>query len=120
MRRIDPRSLQLKIRVRARKGLITSKEDLIDAIESTIATGIVPDGIEIHWIDWRKGEGSSSKSGRLTDELATELAAFWLAISHEDTATLLRRVRERKAKSRKGGKFRLRGERVRRAPPPED
>ena len=103
---MDPRRLQLKIRVTARKGIIKAKEDLIDAIESTIATGVVPEGITIHWIDWRKGEGGEAGEGHITANIAKELEAFWLAVSHDDTETLLRH------KAGKSARWKLRAERV--------
>jgi hypothetical protein len=90
-KKIDQRPLQVKIRVTARKGLIKTKQDLLDLIESTISTGNVPEGVTIHWIDWKKGTGSKANEGHITDEIAKELEAFWLAVSHEDTKTTLQR-----------------------------
>jgi len=110
--RKDPRPLQIKIRVTARKGLIRSQEDLIAILQQTVATRVVPDGVVIDWIDWQKGTGGKANSGRIERDLADQLEAFWFAIAHEDSEVALKKVaatrraskpsRGRKPKSPKG------------------
>lgn len=91
-RRLDTRPLQLKIRITARRGLIRSREDLIDLIDHVRETHDVPKGVTIHWIDWRKGTGGQADGGRITNEIAEALEKFWLAIAHEDTKILAARL----------------------------
>lgn len=107
----DPRPLQIKIRVTARKGMIQSQEDLIAILQETVTTRIVPDGVTIHWVDWQKGEGGSANSGRIESaKLADELQAFWFAIAHEDSEVALQKV----ASTRRKGKPKVwRGKRIR-------
>lgn len=102
----DPRPLQIKIRVTARKGMIQSQEDLIAILQETVSTRTVPDGVTIHWIDWQKGTGGKANSGRIDHDLAGQLEAFWFAIAHEDSEVALKKVEVESRKSRKrvGGK----------------
>lgn len=90
--RKDPRPLQIKIRVTARKGLIKSQEDLIAILQETVTTRRVPDGVTLHWIDWQKGTGGKANSGRLDHDLADQLESFWFAIAHEDSEVALTKV----------------------------
>lgn len=90
----DPRPLQLKIRVTARKGLIKSRGDLLGVIEHVIQTGLVPDGVVIHWMDWKKGEGGEAHEGRIDRNLAKELQAFWGALAAADSTLHLLRPKD--------------------------
>jgi hypothetical protein len=99
--RKDPRPLQIKIRVTARKGMIQSQEDLIAILQETVSTRVVPDGVVIHWIDWQKGMGGKANSGRIDSDLAQQLEAFWFAIAHEDSEVALKKV---EIESREGRK----------------
>lgn len=98
-RKIDPRPLQLKIRISARKGLIQTREDLLDLIESAIATHEVPEGVVIRWIDWKKGTGGKVRSGHIEEEVVKALEEFWLAVSHQDAKVRAARL---EAKGREG------------------
>lgn len=108
--RKDPRPLQIKIRVTARKGLIKSQEDLIAILQETVTTRRVPEGVTLHWIDWQKGTGGKANSGRIEGDLADQLEAFWFAIAHEDSTVALKKVA---ATRRKGRPKRRVGKRVR-------
>lgn len=81
----DTRPLQLKIRVVARKGIIESEADLLNVIEQAALTRFVPEGVRILWIDWKKGEGGEASEGHITEDLASELRAFWNAINGKKT-----------------------------------
>lgn len=81
----DTRPLQLKIRVLARPGIIESEADLLNVIEQAALTRFVPEGVRILWIDWKKGEGGEANEGHITEDLASELRAFWNAINGQKT-----------------------------------
>lgn len=96
----DPRPLQIKIRVTARKGLIQSQEDLIAIVRDTIADRVVPDGVTIHWVDWQKGTGGKANAGRITGDIAEALELFWDAITSEDSQVALQKVASPRRASR--------------------
>ncbi len=100
----DPRPLQIKIRVTARKGMIRSQEDLIVILQETVTTRRVPDGVTLHWIDWQKGTGGKANSGRLERDLADQLESFWFAIAHEDSEVALTKVASARRASKPRGK----------------
>lgn len=89
-RTVDPRVLQLKIRIQAPAG--TTREQLLHTLETAIATGTLPDGWAIHWIDWRKGTGGTANSGTIRDDALTALKDFWLAIRHSGTEIRVERA----------------------------
>lgn len=107
----DTRPLQLKIRVVARKGLIESEADLMNVIEQVALTRFVPLGVRILWLDWKKGEGGEANEGRITEDLATELRAFWNAINGKGTTTdfAVLPPAPRPRRRRKSGRGRKRG-----------
>lgn len=98
---LDKRPLQLKIRVLARPGKITSEQDLLDILEMAWLTETVPEGVRILWIDWKKGEGGEANEGKITADLAKEIRAFWHAISGKTTTTDFKAVPPAPRKSRK-------------------
>lgn len=90
MRAVDPRTLQLKIRVRAPKG--TPRDDVLRVLLAAAESGVLPAGYTLHWIDWRKGTEGHVNAGRLTRDLATELRAFVSALTDPHTHTDVNRV----------------------------
>jgi hypothetical protein len=88
------RPLHLKIRV-----ILTERMSVGEArrkLERTVRTGIVQDGIELAWINWRR-PGSASKYGKGTklDEEALEaIQNLYGAIHHPDTHTRIEVVDE--------------------------
>lgn len=86
--------LHLKIRV-----ILTRPMTVGEArkkLQRTVRTGIVQEGIEIAWIDWRRpNTASHSKGGTyLSDDAAQALAAFYGAIHHPDTHTRVEVIHE--------------------------
>lgn len=98
---LDRRPLQLKIRVLAKPGMITSQEDLLEIIQNAVIMQYIPPGVKIVWMDWKKGEGGEANEGRITEDLANELRAFWHAINHKGTTTDFKAVPPTPRKSRK-------------------
>lgn len=74
-RRRDTRPLHLKMRVRILRRM--SQAQMLALVERAIASGVVPPGIEIRWIDWQKGEGRYANEGRLPDPVLDELRAWY-------------------------------------------
>lgn len=81
-RGFDPRRLHLKIRVSLTRRMRES--EVFAAISETLSTGEVAEGIELHWIDWAKGEEGSARHGRIDSDVQDALLAFWGAISGGD------------------------------------
>jgi hypothetical protein len=86
--------------------MIQTREDLLDLIETIIDEGYVPEGVTIHWIDWKKGTGGKANEGRIAANVAQELQAFWLAVSHQDAKIFLKRL-EAKGRARRQRKGRV-------------
>lgn len=95
-RKVDPRVLQLKIRLRAPRGY--PADALLADVQEAAETGLSPAwaaslpavkrwkaGEWVGWIDWRKGEGAFANSGTLTEETRKELRAFWGALTYPTT-----------------------------------
>ena len=59
-RRVDPLRLTLRVVVRRRM----TKETLQDLLSEAIATGTVPLGITLRWLDWASGEEGAAVGGR--------------------------------------------------------
>lgn len=81
------RRLHVKIRVRLTRRM--SKADALAKLKRTVRTGVVQEGIELAWIDWRSpGTARRERGGTLLgkDALAA-LREFYNAIHHEDTRT---------------------------------
>lgn len=90
-RAVDPRQLQLKIRVRAPKG--TPRDDVLRTVLEAAESGVLTPGYQIHWIDWRKGrEGTIENGGRIDRDVATELRNFVHALTDPHTHTDVNRV----------------------------
>lgn len=79
-RAFDPARLHLKIRVILLEPM--TQADAERALRQTIDEGELAPGIEIRWVDWRKGDEGRIRSGRLDDErIMGALMDFWGAIN---------------------------------------
>lgn len=81
------RKLHLKIRVRTTRRMTVGEARA--KLRRTVRTGIVQEGIELAWIDWRTpGTARKTRGGTYLDDEALEaLTRFYNAIHHEDTRT---------------------------------
>jgi len=79
----DIRPLQLKIRVVLTQRM--TKDQARALLERAVSSGVVPPGIEIRWIDWRKGEHGQANTGRIPEPVHDELRAFYGAIIQGET-----------------------------------
>lgn len=95
----DPRPLHIKIRLAARKGMIKSQEDLIGIMQDIIESRVVPEGVVIHWIDWKKGKGGTANEGRITRDIANAIEDFWWSIVHEDSQVEIKKLASARRKS---------------------
>lgn len=77
--RVDPAVLHLKIRVILTRPM--TQDAALALMMEAAETGVVPDGIEVRWIDWEKGGSGRARSGRLTQDVAAALEAFYGAIA---------------------------------------
>lgn len=85
--------LHLKMRVRLTRPM--SERAAIKLIKRAIRTRYIPEGIELAWIDWQKGEGAHAREGEyIGDEAHDALLLFWNAITHPGTTTRIERVDE--------------------------
>jgi hypothetical protein len=83
----DARNLHLKIRVRTTRRM--SVGEVRAKLRRTVRTGIVQEGIELAWINWRR-PGTARRAGSgtyLDDDAVHALRDFYGAIHHEDTRT---------------------------------
>ena len=91
---MSKRKLHLKIRI-----VLTRRMTVGEArakLRRTIRTGIVQEGIELAWINWRDPRTAKrERSGTYLDDDALEaLTRFYGAIHHEDTRTRVEVVDE--------------------------
>lgn len=88
-------TLHVKIRVVIKRRM--SVGEARQKLQRTVRTGIVQEGIEIAWIDWRKGYNSAgvAKGGTyLGDDAKEALADFYGAIHHDETKTRVEVIHE--------------------------
>lgn len=90
----QPKPLHIKIRV-----ILTRRMTVGEArekLQRTARTGIVQEGIDLAWIDWRvPGSGQHHRGGTYLREDALEaLRTFNAAIHHEDTHTRIEVINE--------------------------
>lgn len=91
-RRHDPRPLMLKIRVVPTRPM--RKSEMFRLVETAFRRRLVPEGIDIRWVDWQKGtEGRAS--GRISDDVAAALADFHAAMRHAGTEFRIEKVSQR-------------------------
>ena len=89
-----PSHLHIKIRV-----ILTRPMTLGEArekLQRTVRTGIVQDGIEVAWIDWRKPDtaGWAKHGSYLGEDAKNALTDFYGAIHHPDTRTRVEVIHE--------------------------
>lgn len=88
---VDPRRLHLKLRVILTHAMRADTARAL--VEEAVETGKVPPGIEIRWLDWRKGDGGSARAGSVMPaDLRGALRKFYAALT--DGETRFARVRE--------------------------
>lgn len=81
-RLVDKRPLGLKIRARAMRPM--SREGLSRRVKRASETAVVPEGIELLYVDWYKGRGHEAKSGAYTGvEMLDALVSFRRAMKHD-------------------------------------
>ena len=88
------KKLHIKIRVRVLRRM--SVGEAREKLQRTVRTGIVQEGIEVAWIDWRAPNKAGAASGGtyLGTDAREALAAFYNAIHHEDTGTRVEVIHE--------------------------
>ncbi len=88
------KKLHIKIRVILQRRM--SVGEAREKLQRTVRTGIVQEGIEVAWIDWRapRKAGSAAGGTYLGTEAREALAAFYNAIHHEDTGTRVEVIHE--------------------------
>ena len=75
------KALTLKFRLSITRKMRTSTA--IELLKKAVRTGIVPDGIEIHYVDWLSGREGHHQSGGNIDNLE-EMRAFYGALVASD------------------------------------
>ena len=86
--------LHLKIRVILTRPM--SVGEAREKLQRTVRTGIVQEGIEVAWIDWRT-PGSAGYGGHgtyLGAEAMSALSEFYAAIHHPETGTRVEVIHE--------------------------
>ncbi len=86
--------LHLKIRVRVLRPMSVGESR--DKLQRTVRTGIVQEGIEVAWIDWRNPDkaGHAGGGSYLSEDAKNALADFYGAIHHAETATRVEVIHE--------------------------
>ena len=79
--------LHVKVRIRTTRRM--TKRDALDKLRRTVRTGVVQEGIELAWIDWKSpGTARRERGGTyLGKDALAALREFYDAIHHEDTRT---------------------------------
>ncbi len=90
-RRYDPRPLMLKIRVVPTRPM--RKSELFKLVETAFRRRLIPEGIEVHWVDWQKGKEGRAQ-GRISGDVADALASFHAAMKHAATEFRVEKVRQ--------------------------
>ena len=80
MPRKEKKPLHIKIRVKLLRPMM--KSEAVKKLRRTVETGIVQEGIELGYVDWRSGKGTHVKSGTYLDQDALNaLVEFHAAIT---------------------------------------
>lgn len=82
--------LHLKIRVTLDSPMTAETARLL--LDRSVRDGVVPPGISVSWMDWRRGSGGPRDEGHYDDPDHAELKAFYQAITR--SRTRFERVRE--------------------------
>lgn len=91
-RRYDPRPLMLKIRVVPTRPM--RKSELFKLVETAFRRRLIPEGIEIYWVDWQKGREGRINEGRISQDVADALANFHAVMKHASTEFRVEKVRQ--------------------------
>jgi len=83
-RRQDKRPLMMKFRVIPTRTM--RKSELLRLLQRAVRTGVVPDGIEVRYMDWAKGREARVNSGQIPGSAWQDLRAFYHAMTNEHTA----------------------------------
>lgn len=77
-----PHNLMMKFRLTITRRM--SKGDAIRKLKRAIRSGMVPEGIEIHWIDWESGSEGHVSEGTIPGERLDEMRVFYNALAVAD------------------------------------
>lgn len=81
---VDSRRLHLKLRVVLTHAM--RAETARALVDQAVDTGIVPPGIDILWLDWRKGQGGTARSGEIMhSDMRKALRGFHAALTDGET-----------------------------------
>ncbi len=86
-----PRPLMMKFRIRPTKRMRMSTA--MRLLKQAVRTGIVPDGIEIAWMDWEKGSEGKLNAGQIPGDQWQELRNFYGAMAAVDQFRVARVIR---------------------------
>lgn len=78
-RATDADPLHLKIRVRILRPMTQTQAESL--LARAVASGVVPSGIEIRWLDWEKGTGGTARSGTITGPVFHQLRTWYGAMT---------------------------------------
>lgn len=74
--------LMLKFRVRPLRRM--RKSELISKLKEAVRRGVVPEGIEIRYMDWAKGTEGQLGEGRIPASRLNEFRNFYRALARAD------------------------------------
>lgn len=77
-----PEPLMLKFRVVVLRRM--RKSEVVQKLKEAVRRGVVPEGIEIRYMDWSKGREGELREGRIDQARLTELQAFYRALAQSD------------------------------------
>jgi hypothetical protein len=75
------KSVSLKFRLTITRRM--RKDEAVTLLKRAVRTGIVPDGIEIHYVDWLSGREGHHMNGGTIDNLE-EMRAFYRVLVASD------------------------------------
>jgi len=85
----EPEPLMLKFRIQVLRRM--SKTEVLHKLREAVRRGIMPEGIEIHWCDWKKGAHGSLGRGttgissdRIPGRMLADLRRFYAALIKSD------------------------------------
>lgn len=78
----QPRNLMMKFRLSITRRM--SKGEAIKKLKRAIRSGMVPEGIEIHWIDWESGKEGHVSEGSIDGARLNEMRILYNALAVAD------------------------------------
>ncbi len=78
----QPRNLMMKFRLSITRRM--PKGEAIRKLKRAIRSGMVPEGIEIHWIDWASGAEGHVSEGTIDGSTLVEMRIFYNALAVAD------------------------------------